>query len=332
MKKSLLILALLTAQLFAQNDITNTLGSGGSFIVKDVESTFLTISGNGESNTAVSRLNVTGDAAFTWATSAFAPNLSASRNVIHMIGKAASEYNAGYIGFHFVELGSPGNFLTFGLHSHDNLLNITGAGNVGIGTTEPSAKLHLTAGAGNAAIIIDNTAYLEFGGGISGKDASAGRIGYQLYTADALDIVGAGAIPNRKIKFWADGGSFFYGRIDVQGGAYCNGTTWVDASDARLKRDIQPMTKYGLNEVLELKPVTYYFNSDNANHPELGFIAQDVQKIIPEVVHGTEGNLEKGETLGISYGNLVPLLTKAIQEQQKLIEELQERISKLENR
>ena len=106
------------------------------------------------------------------------------------------------------------------------------------------------------------------------------------------------------------------------GGAYCNGSNWVGVSDKRLKRDIQPMTNYGLKEVMQLKPVSYYFKNDKTNHREVGFIAQDMLQIIPEVVHGKEGDLDKGEILGLSYGNLVPVLTKAIQEQQKEIDEL----------
>lgn len=291
----------------------------------------LTAEGIGTSNTGVLGIDVTGNAAFTWASSAIAPNLSAGNSIIHMLGQAENEYNSGYIGFHFIESGSSDNFLTFGLHSHDNLLSLTGAGNVGIGTTSPSARLHLSAGAGNAAIKIDNTAYLEFGAGVSGKETNAGKIAYQLFTTDALDIVGAGTpvVSDRKIKFWAEGGSYFTGRIDVAGGAYCNGTNWVNASDARLKRDIQPMTNYGLAQVLQLKPVTYYYRADKTNHHEVGFIAQDVQKIIPEVVSGSEGDLQKGETLGLSYDNLVPLLTKAIQEQQAIIEDQQKQIDNL---
>ena len=102
--------------------------------------------------------------------------------------------------------------------------------------------------------------------------------------------------------------------LSLSGGAYSAGTTWVSGSDARLKRDIQPMTNYGLNTVMQLNPVTYFYKTDTTNHHEVGFIAQDVQKIIPEVVSGSEGDLAKGETLGLSYGNLVPVLTKAIQE------------------
>lgn len=74
------------------------------------------------------------------------------------------------------------------------------------------------------------------------------------------------------------------------------------------------MTTYGLNTVMQLNPVSYFYKADTTNHPEVGFIAQDVQKLIPEVVSGLEGDLAKGETLGLSYGNLVPVLTRAIQE------------------
>ena len=117
--------------------------------------------------------------------------------------------------------------------------------------------------------------------------------------------------------------------LTMGGGAYCNGTNWTNASDARLKRDINPMTNYGLSTVMQLKPVTYYYKADKTNHPEVGFIAQDVMKIIPEVVSGKEGDISKGETLGLSYGNLVPVLTKAIQEQQATIEAQQKQIDGL---
>jgi len=49
---------------------------------------------------------------------------------------------------------------------------------------------------------------IEFGAGILGKDANAGKIGYQTFTSNALDIVGAGLnIPNRRIHFFNEGGA-----------------------------------------------------------------------------------------------------------------------------
>ena len=59
---------------------------------------------------------------------------------------------------------------------------------------------------------------------------------------------------------------------------------------------------------------------------QVGFIAQEVNKLVPEVITGIEGDLEKGEILGITYANLVAVLTKAIQEQQKQIDGLNKQV------
>jgi hypothetical protein len=73
--------------------------------------------------------------------------------------------------------------------------------------------------------------------------------------------------------------------------------------------------------------VNYRFISNGLN--QIGFIAQEVQPLLPEVVTGTEGDIEKGETLGITYSSLIPVLTKAIQEQQQQLEAQQKQIQSL---
>ena len=98
------------------------------------------------------------------------------------------------------------------------------------------------------------------------------------------------------------------------------------SSDRRLKENIVK-TPYGLAEVLKLNPVNYRFISNGLN--QIGFIAQEVQPLLPEVVTGTEGDIEKGETLGITYSSLIPVLTKAIQEQQQQLEAQQKQIQSL---
>jgi hypothetical protein len=99
---------------------------------------------------------------------------------------------------------------------------------------------------------------------------------------------------------------------------------YTNDSDIRIKKNISN-TKYGLSTVLKLRPVDYSLISDNLK--QVGFIAQEVQKLVPEVVTGIEGDLEKGEILGITYSSLVPVLAKAIQEQQKQIEEQNNKIA-----
>jgi hypothetical protein len=95
--------------------------------------------------------------------------------------------------------------------------------------------------------------------------------------------------------------------------------SWSNKSDRRIKKNIRD-TRYGLATVMQLRPVDYSLISNDLK--QVGFIAQEVNKLVPEVITGVEGDLEKGEILGITYANLVPVLTKAIQEQQKQIDGL----------
>ena len=81
--------------------------------------------------------------------------------------------------------------------------------NVGIGTQNPAARLHL-----NGHMKIDSAYSLEFGAGLGKKEPNAGKIGYEIFTPGGLDIVGAGLQQNdRKIIFWAEGGTLFKGDI-----------------------------------------------------------------------------------------------------------------------
>jgi len=85
-----------------------------------------------------------------------------------------------------------------------------------------------------------------------------------------------------------------------------NGT--IQTSDVRLKKNILPLT-YGLNEIMKLEPVSYNWK-DNSGGDKIGLIAQDVRKIIPQVVVGDEGK----ENIGMNYAELVPVLINAVKE------------------
>ncbi len=95
---------------------------------------------------------------------------------------------------------------------------------------------------------------------------------------------------------------------------------WTDASDRSKKFNIIHII-YGLKEVMKLRPVTYKLKGLNTQ--DIGFIAQEVKEIIPEIVYGEEGEMT------LSYSHLTSVLTKAIQEQQKQIEDQQRQIDEL---
>ena len=98
-------------------------------------------------------------------------------------------------------------------------------------------------------------------------------------------------------------------------------------SSIELKKDVTPIS-YGLNEILQINPINFNWIDENkfGNENENGFIAEDVMSIIPNVVASdTHG-------LFMDYTKLIPILTKAIQEQQALIKALEQRILTLENK
>jgi Chaperone of endosialidase len=108
------------------------------------------------------------------------------------------------------------------------------------------------------------------------------------------------------------------------GPAFTNSGMW-SGSDARLKKEIHDAT-HGLTQVLKMHPVTYKWKSGGDETVQLGFIAQDIQKIVPEVVHA-DG---RTQMLSINYPALLPVVVKAAQEQQQIIQRLEDRIARLE--
>ena len=99
---------------------------------------------------------------------------------------------------------------------------------------------------------------------------------------------------------------------------------FVNSSDARLKTNIA-VSPYGLKEVMKMQPVQYNWKTNPTEDLQIGFLAQDIQKIIPEAVVEPAN----GDPLGMKYAELIPVLVKGMQEQQKLIESQQKQIDEL---
>ena len=127
--------------------------------------------------------------------------------------------------------------------------------------------------------------------------------------------------------------------LQVNGQIFATNAT-IATSDEKFKENITPLNK-GLEIVNKLKPVTFNFISDTENnfseYEEVGFIAQDVDRALStetfakSIVKSADDS-EPTSTMGLATQNLIPILVKAIQEQQALIKALEQRILTLENK
>jgi hypothetical protein len=93
---------------------------------------------------------------------------------------------------------------------------------------------------------------------------------------------------------------------------------WDTHSDVSFKKNIADLA-YGLKEIMQMKPREFDIKVNNTHR--IGFIAQELENIIPEVVSGEEGKK------GVTYSDITAVLVKAMQEQQEIIEEQNKRIS-----
>lgn len=103
--------------------------------------------------------------------------------------------------------------------------------------------------------------------------------------------------------------------MDFLSGAHVTASgMFVDASDQALKENVEDLP-YGLREVNEMQPRSFDYIIDGSH--SIGFVAQEMENVIPEVVSGSDGHK------GISYGQLTAVLVNAVQE-------LSERVAQLE--
>jgi hypothetical protein len=93
-------------------------------------------------------------------------------------------------------------------------------------------------------------------------------------------------------------------------GAYLSAAgVWTNASDRRIKENVHSIP-YGLDEIMKLHPVAY--DMIGTRDKQIGFIAQDVMKIVPEVVDVPKN--PEVEHYGLSYGNLVAVVVRGLQQ------------------
>jgi len=217
-------------------------------------------------------------------------------------------------------------------------------GNVGIGNSTPNSTLTVGNAAGTipGEITLNPTTNAYEGGQINFKKSLTGSTAdwsidqYGTTAADArLRIFNTSEANGMIIKengFIGMGNSAPTVRLQVTGDIIANSI--AGSSDARFKTNITPIAN-PLQKVLALRGV--HFNWNTSAFPQrmfsdkrtLGFIAQEVEKVLPEIVQ-TENTTEGYKS--VQYDKVVALLVEAMKEQQKQINQLKRELKKLKRR
>lgn len=247
-----------------------------------------------------------------------APSFSESNIILTNNSTGTSILNSGRIRMNGVDMSIVNNStgtLVLGSDGNNHRIVLENNGNVGIGTGTLNNSEKLTIKQGR--IKFDGNTTPSTGTGVF-EFATSGYFYFGAGLVSNIDNVDPlGRSSNRWTTVYA-----------------VNGT--INTSDRREKTNIQPLN-YGLKQVMSLKPVTYEWKNNREQGAKIGFIAQDLQETLPEVVsdkewvRGENGKLESKDAarLGVYYSDIIPVLTKAIQEQQALIEALQKEVAEL---
>jgi hypothetical protein len=177
-------------------------------------------------------------------------------------------------------------------------LRVDTAGNLLVNTTTALAKLGVEAGANSNGM----RALASTGGyvGVYGEHSLNGGTGYVAY---------------------------FYNTGAGNGQYIANGGSWLAISDERQKEDIKDLD--ATERLMQLRPVDYLWKhqaaSEEPDRRNLGFIAQEVQQVFPELVSTSPDGM-----LGVEYTGLISPLVKALQEAMAEIADLKARVAALE--
>ena len=187
-----------------------------------------------------------------------------------------------------------------------NALTVLKNGKVGIGTVSPDYQLHTFTDSYSDIAMFENQS-------TSDPDGITIKAGPDVNPGTAVDYI-----------IFKDGDGDNIGTIDGNG---TGGVRYNTTSDARLKTKIRDYSG-GLETVSQIK-VRKYEKKSAPGIELIGLLAQELQKVYPQAVSGSPDNDVNEDPMMIDYGRITPLLTKAIQEQQNIIDSQQLQIDEL---
>jgi hypothetical protein len=308
--------------------------------------------GSAESGTTILSLLNTGAATFSSSITAtaatFSGIVSATSGDIRSLGTATDAVTAGP----FISVRDASNAYqmlmqlnaSYGLDfwsftgSWNKRMTLTSGGNVGIGNTGSATdrlsvsdgstytfNIGAASGGAGAVLATFGSAALTFATNGTANErmriTSGGNVG--IGNTGASDVrlfiksAGSGAGTHNIYSRDSNNSDLFVIRDDGYG--YLKAAAWAYGSDRRIKENINYI-QFGLDKVLALKPATFDYIDGVKNN--IGWIAQDVQEVIPQAVNTIS---ETNDQLTLKSDFIVPYLVKAIQE-------LEARIKQLENK
>jgi len=202
-------------------------------------------------------------------------------------------------------------------------MRIDSAGYVGMGVTNPSAyssRLVLNS-LGTYTLWQTSTGVTR---GVFGSSESGG----QNWTYSTAGTGNYGSANGDLI--WQNGSNVTFMRFDQSATTVVG--DFVDTSDVGLKENIVDTTD-GLTKIMQLQPRKFDWKEENKQQQVNGFIAQELETILPNEVSGDdydEENPDHGHK-AINTSGVLAVAVKAIQEQQTIIESLEARITALES-
>jgi hypothetical protein len=205
------------------------------------------------------------------------------------------------------------------------IFTILGTGNLGVGTTAPSGKLEIKSDPSAAMQIRIRDAALNkkwdiaadggYGDATNDDLFFATNSGYNAVVFTNGGYVGIGVNNPSHI-------------LQINGVGRSTSATWATSSDIRVKENVRSIEN-GLEKIVQLNPVSFQYTSEYTGQNSgykgtyLGFLAQEVKNILPELVTETSekiGDKTINDFLLLNQGELIPIMVDAIKQQNQLIE------------